>query len=165
MFISRFLLGAIFVAASLPGRPQPEKVAQALATAEANWSKRKPAAYEFTIDVRCYCSLAPTPPSFRVKAGVATTISELSAGHRKEYESFDTIEKLFAILNRSLSRRPEKMSVEFEPDLGYPVWADIDPRKDTYDDELKFTILNFKVLTGPIVAPTVVVLTLSNFVE
>ena len=166
-FLPRLLL-AVLVATWFPATPQLQtnSVAEALAKAEATWSHKKPAAYEFTIDVRCYCALSPAPPSFRVKAGVATAISELTATRRQEYEFFDSIEKLFAILDRSLARKPEKMAVEFEPVLGYPVWAAIDPRKDTYDDELTFTILNFKPLTGRTVRTRVLLPTgIGDFVE
>ena len=42
------------------------EASRALVAAEARWQANKPASYEFTINVMCFCKLAPQPPTFRV---------------------------------------------------------------------------------------------------
>ena len=73
---------------------------KALVTAEGMWAAKKPAAYEFTIQVSCFCPLPKPPPTYRVRIGVATLLTmpddpRLSSSSYSFYARFNTIEKLF----------------------------------------------------------------------
>jgi hypothetical protein len=142
----RTVLLAAFLAISLPVFPQTDPIADALSKAEASWSRLKPAAYEFTIDVRCFCDLAKTPPRFRVKRGAVTALTELTTNQRSTYGYFDTVEKIFQLLRRHLTRKPEKMIVYYDRDLAYPMSAEIDVRKEVKDDELEFYVTSLIAL-------------------
>jgi hypothetical protein len=118
---------------------------QALAQAEARWQQRKPSAYEFDIEVRCFCEgLLRRPVGFRVQGDEARPLEDLEAAARMTYEYYDTIEKLFAAIRRSLARGEYKVLVEYDPDFGYPVKADLDPKEKTFDDELLFRVSAFR---------------------
>ncbi|MGE5837806.1 MAG: DUF6174 domain-containing protein, partial [Acidobacteriota bacterium] len=144
----RMVLLVAFLAISLPVFPQADPIADALSKAEASWSRLKPPAYEFTIDVRCFCHLAKTPPRFRVKNGAATALTELTALERQGYGEFDTVEKLFQILRRHLTRKPEMMIVYYDRDLSYPLSAEIDVRREVKDDELEFYVRSLIALAA-----------------
>jgi hypothetical protein len=120
---------------------------QALAQAEARWQQRKPAAYEFDIEVRCYCEgLLQRPVGFRVHGDEARPLQDLETAARVTYEYYDTIEKLFAAIRRSLARGEYKVLVEYDSDFGYPVKADLDPKEKTFDDEIFFRVSAFRKL-------------------
>jgi hypothetical protein len=115
----------------------------ALADAEARWRARKPKAYEFSLEVRCFCSgLAETPRRFAVTDGERSPFSQ------GVYDHYNTVEKLFAVIRDSFSRGRSKMVVEYHADLGYPMLADLDPSAEVEDDELFLRVTDFKVIGG-----------------
>jgi hypothetical protein len=118
----------------------------ALTAAETVWQERKPQAYEFTIEVRCFCPLADHAVSFRVDGQDSQLVDDLSASVRQTYEYYNTVDKLLAILRRTATNQPFKMVVSYDPRFGYPVQADLDRREHTADDELFFRVTAFKVL-------------------
>ena len=68
------------------------------------------------------------------------------AGLPKVYERYNTVEKLFAAIRRSLSFGKYRMVVRYDADLGYPVVADLDPRFEVADDELVLKVTEFRVI-------------------
>jgi hypothetical protein len=128
---------------------QPDDPVEALTKAEAMWEEHKPASYEFTIEVRCFCRLSRRPPSFRVTDGRPVPIRAIDAGAQRTYESYNTIEKLFGVLRRTAPMGPHKMAVKYNQALGYPVSADIDVKERTKDDELFFRVRGFKATSEP----------------
>ena len=117
-----------------------------LAMAQTTWQARKPSAYEFTIEVRCYCpGIARVPPSFRVVDGEPSPV-KLEAQSEYVYKSYNTIDKLFVAIDRSLSRGQYNSAVQYDERLGFPVVADLDPRRETADDELFLRVSGFRVI-------------------
>jgi hypothetical protein len=122
--------------------PSPET---ALREAEARWHARKPTSYEFAVEVRCFCGgLTKTPPRFAVTNGEPRSLQELEPDSRSVYEHYNTVEKLFAAIRRSLSLGKYRMIVQYDADLGYPVIADLDPRFEVADDELVLKVTEFR---------------------
>jgi hypothetical protein len=117
----------------------------ALAQAEARWQKVRPHSYEFDVEVRCFCvGLLQKPASFRVVGADVRPLQDLQPDARGTYGFYDTVEKLFAAIRRSLARGQYKVSIEYDPELGYPVKADVDSRERTFDDELFFRVTGFR---------------------
>jgi uncharacterized protein DUF6174 len=119
----------------------------ALQKAEGTWARSKPTVYQFTVEVRCFCGVARHPVSFRVSDGRSESLDSLDNPTRRAYEYYDTIDKLFGALRRVATTSPFKMAVTYDPILGYPVQADLDPRADMIDDELFLRVTAFKVLS------------------
>ena len=117
--------------------------------ASALWAAHKPPAYEFTIEVRCFCVLLDRPVSFRVQGDQSTTLVEIDAATQRTYAYYDTIDKLLEILRKTAARDPYKMVVSYDPERGYPMVADLDPKKLVVDDELYFRVTAFKPLPAP----------------
>ena len=144
MKISRLapLLLVTMVNASLLG--QTGDPLTALTKAETAWKERRPQAYEFTIEVRCFCPLADHPVSFRVDGQDSELIDNVAAHVRRTYDYYNTIDKLLAMLRRTATNQPFKMVVSYDERLGYPLQADLDPIRFTADDELFFRVTAFK---------------------
>src|SRR5262245_60825873 len=120
-----------------------------LADAEARWRARKPKAYEFAVEVRCFCpGVARTPPRFSVTDGQPRSLQELALDSQRVYDHFNTVEKLFAAIRSTFSRGRNRTVVQYHPDLGYPLVADLDPNADVVDDELFLKVTDFKVTGG-----------------
>ena len=139
---------ALALVATAAARGQNLEIEKALVAAEATWATKKPAAYEFTIQVSCFCPLPKPPPTFSVRNGVATLRTKpddprLSSSSYSFYSRFNTIEKLFTTLRDYLRQQPSSMVVRYDPQLGYPVSAEIDVSKMVFDDELSFRVSNF----------------------
>ena len=122
--------------ATAAARGQNLEIEKALVTAEGMWAAKRPAAYEFTIQVSCFCPLTkPDDP-------------RLSNSSYSFYARFNTMEKLFTTLRDHLRQQPTSMVVRYDPQLGYPVSAEIDVNKMVFDDELSFRVSNFKPVVG-----------------
>ena len=139
--------------ATAAARGQNLEIEKALVTAEGMWAAKRPAAYEFTIQVSCFCPLPKPPPTFSVRNGVATLLTKpddprLSNSSYSFYARFNTMEKLFTTLRDHLRQQPTSMVVRYDPQLGYPVSAEIDVNKMVFDDELSFRVSNFKPVVG-----------------
>ena len=117
-----------------------------LQRAEAQWQTRKPNAYEYAIDARCMVCSARTPPRFRVVKGETTLLDEVPSFALDAYRSFGTTEKLFAAIRGTLLRGQYKVVVKYNLEYGYPEFADVDPMRDVFDEELYFRVINFRVL-------------------
>jgi hypothetical protein len=144
------IAGAALLAATL-GSPVSQQVtpAGALAEAEARWQARKPAAYEFTIEVRCECSgQVRRPPGFRVAGTEAKPLQEMDAASRRFYDHYSTVEKLFAAIHRSITAGGYGIQVRYDPELGYPIVADLDPQRMVKDDELILRVTKFRRLVA-----------------
>jgi Family of unknown function (DUF6174) len=124
-----------------------------LAFAEAKWLGNKPATYEFTLKILCFC--APAPPGFepivfRVNNGVGALLtgSRMASvlGISSSDEKYSTVEKQFAFIRASLSERPYRVEIEYDSVLGYPRRVYIDPEQITHDEEYGFRIEAFSVL-------------------
>ena len=84
-------LFALFAASHIDTSVQQKDLRVALADAQRRWEERRPSSYEFTIEVRCFCSgILKTPPRFRVTRGQPAAITELRAESEELYGSFDT---------------------------------------------------------------------------
>ena len=131
--------------------PSPDA---ALAEAEGRWKARKPKSYEFALEVRCFCpGLTRTPPRFAVVNGEPRPLQDLEPDSQRVYEHYNTIEKLFAAIRRSLSFGKYKVAVRYDEDLGYPIVADLDPRREVADDELVLKVTDFRLVASAMAQP------------
>jgi len=62
------------------------------------------------------------------------------------FQDYDTVEELFAIIQRAQERKAERLETRYDRALGFPLYADVDPRFGTADDEHGFTVEAFRVL-------------------
>lgn len=68
-------------------------------------------------------------------------------GRAAVVQTRNTIEKLFAAIDRSLPPYGEtKSTVQYDGALGFPQVADLDPQRESIDDELYFRVTGFRVI-------------------
>jgi hypothetical protein len=135
------------LAARVPTQADPNV---ALAKAEAQWQKQKPSAYEFSVEVQCFCpDLLRKPISFRVTGATVQALEELKPGSQRVYEYYNSIDKLFDAIRRAIKFGGYKIAVDYDADLGFPSHAALDPRKTVVDDELVFKVTGFRKIRPP----------------
>lgn len=114
------------------------------------WSNRPFEDYRFTLQMQCFCvpGLAP-PVVIDVVNGFAASVTYADTGVAAGpglFENYDTIEKLFDIIQDVYDREFIYVRQQYDPDLGYPVDVFIDYSMSIADDELGFTVTN----VGPV---------------
>jgi Family of unknown function (DUF6174) len=142
------LAAAVLVAGFLGSEASTrEEPAVALARAEAQWQAMSPKDYRFEIILTCECS--PQGMTFRVIGGKAELPRGADAMSQRFHDRYGTMEKLFAVIRRALAARGHRVVVKYDRQLGYPIWADLDPRRDVIDDEVFFRVMGFRKLATP----------------
>ena len=121
-----------------------EEPAVALARAEARWQALGPKDYRFGILLACECF--PQGMTFRVIAGKAEPPRHTDVMSQRLHDRYGTVEKLFDRIRRALAAGAHRVVVKYDRQLGYPIWADIDPRRDVVDDEVFFRVMGFRRL-------------------
>jgi hypothetical protein len=144
------VLLVVLCAAAIVAQVSPE---DQLAAAETKWIANKPKAYEFTLKLICFCP--PVPPGqpgsepivFRVENGVGSLTGAWAARPeaRQGLEKYSTAEKQFAFIRAELGKRPYRVEIEYDEDLGYPRRVYIDA-KHIADAEYGFTVEGFRAL-------------------
>jgi hypothetical protein len=137
---------------------QVSSIEDQLALAEAKWSTNKPKTYEFTLKIICFCppappgsepSVPPGPIVFRINNGTGSPVGSYRyrTPSPQLLEKYSTVEKQFAFIRAALREQPYRAEIEYDPVLGYPRRAYIDPSQITVDEEYGFTIEAFSVLS------------------
>ena len=62
------------------------------------------------------------------------------------YKRYNTIDKLFGIIQEAINRKAEVVSVAYDQVLGYPTVVSIDQDRSAADDEVTFWIEQFEAL-------------------
>jgi len=118
-----------------------------LDAARARWERADIRSYEFRLRVGCFC-----PPNIifpvimTVQNGVNTDAEyaqepkEITTDFFKQY---DTIDKLFEVVQKAIDDRVDSLTVVYESANGYPKSINIDRIKDAVDDEIAFFVESF----------------------
>jgi hypothetical protein len=142
--LAAVILVAAFVA---PQNPIEQGPSTALARAEARWQARGPKSYRFGIMLTCECF--PKGMNFRVVGGQPQLPPGADSASQRFHDSFGTIERLFARIRRAITDGGHRIDVKYDAELGYPIWADLDPRREVIDDELFFRVSGFQTVKMP----------------
>jgi hypothetical protein len=76
----------------------------------------------------------------------STPVRALEPDSEAFYSSYNTIEKLFAAIERSLSQGQYKNRAQFDEELGFPTRAELDPLREAIDEELYLMVTGFRVI-------------------
>jgi len=114
------------------------------------WRESKITNYRMTVDLRKSGHAGPRGTFiFTVRRGAAESVAAAKpelTDSSEDVEQYDTIEKLFQIIESAAKRRPGILEIEYEPQLGYPRKLDLDYKSFVSDDELYFQILQIENL-------------------
>ena len=147
MNLSILATSVLVAAFVVPQNPTAQGPAIALARAEAQWQTRGPKSYRFGIRLTCECS--PKGMNFRVVGGQVQLPPGADATSQRFCEGFGTVERLFARIRRAIADGGYRIDVKYDAELGYPIWADLDPHREIIDDELFFRVSDFHNLETP----------------
>jgi hypothetical protein len=111
-----------------------------LARARDAWKQAATGRYELVVAVRCFCFAGQRPERFRVEGGRAFALAALDAENAKFFERYNTVDKLFAVIEYAIRMKAEVVRATYHPALGYPTSASIDYSRKVADDELTFEI-------------------------
>lgn len=108
------LAGCIFDPTE-PYRSEREKLAQA----EERWRDRGFTSYRFVSGIYCFCG-AVGDAEVTVLHGNVVSVVWLEDGSSLPTRTRQSVDSLFAFVRRELDRMPERLTVRYDPALGYP---------------------------------------------
>jgi hypothetical protein len=147
--------GAILAAAAVAGcggtgsGPVPTGPQADLSRSRAIWIGRNLRSYRFTLQLGCFC--APTsiqPVVIEVRNGAPTSVKTLAGDpvDPATFDRYETIEKLFTAIQNTLDARGRVVDAAYDPSLGFPASAFLDPLPMAADDELSISVTDFRPL-------------------
>jgi hypothetical protein len=115
-----------------------------LDVALSKWEQSNIKNYEYQLRVNCFCPPNVTFPVI-MKVADGVNISAEYAQEPKEitnnyFKQYDTIDKLFDVIQKSIDDKVASLIVEYDGTYGYPKSITIDRIKDAIDDEIAFFI-------------------------
>jgi hypothetical protein len=115
---------------------------------EQKWAAHNISDYSYTLRIGCFCPQEITSPVVvEVRNRTTVSVKYVDSGQPASNSSFDkanTVEDLFAIVRGAISQKADKLTVEYDPSLGYPTQISIDPIKDAVDEETAYTVSYLK---------------------
>jgi uncharacterized protein DUF6174 len=110
----------------------------ALKDAEARWAARGFADYAFETSVSCFCDPETSGwARVEVSAGVVTRVVMLADGHEVDAAQrtyFPTVQRLFDSIRHATDNGSVRdVSVQYDPEFGYPTLIRIAPEPDVLD--------------------------------
>lgn len=129
----------------------PSGPAEELRAARAEWERQGIASYRYSISRTCGECVpgADAPARVEVRDGRTVSVTALvpSRPIRPElFESFDTVEELFATVEEVIAGGPFRFSASYDSRLGYPVSYSADLDREHVDDERGFVVREFEVI-------------------
>ncbi len=126
---------------------EPTKADAEVAAARARWTAGRPASYQFSLVVGCFCPTEVTRKVVIVVNGT-TVVSRNYADDGTPVaaqfaSSFPSIDGLFDIVVDARNRRAAQSDATFDGTLGYPIQISLDYELRAADDELYFTLSDF----------------------
>ena len=120
-----------------------------LSRSRSVWQGRRIASYRYTFRHGCFCAPSTVEPVvIEVRNGASVSVTTLAgdAVDRSLYDGFDTIDKLFALMQATLDNRGKIGSAVYDSQFGLPTDAFLDPLPMAADDELTIEVSDFHVL-------------------
>lgn len=115
------------------------------------WESKAIQHYRFDLKVGCFCPWGGLMPlTVEVQNGRMVSMVAHNGGDISSYQDtfrkYATIDDLFDTINLAISKRVDKLKVEYDATYGFPTTISIDPSKRIMDDETGYYITRFEVL-------------------
>lgn len=114
------------------------------------WNQRNISNYRYTLSNSCFCLPdARGPVVIEVRNGVTTSVTSVATGQPVDpqfFQQYNTIPKLFDVIEDAIDRRAYSLNVRYNSRLGYPTQIDIDYNSQIADEEIYLTIENFQII-------------------
>jgi outer membrane lipoprotein-sorting protein len=118
---------------------------------QEKWQDANISHYRYELGISCFCIFAQDMPLvIEVKDGEVVSMAyksgkEIDPALLAEFQRYDTIDKIFAELEKAKSEA-ERVEVTYDEKYGFPIQVTIDKALQAADDELYLTISNFEAL-------------------
>ncbi len=115
------------------------------------WSESKIPNYRMTMEIRKTGHATPSGFALvEVRDGKAVSASPapgLQNGcWNDNCAKYDTVEKIFAIIENALKQNPDELITEYDAKYGYPKHLRMDIARTTFDDELMIKIRQLEII-------------------
>lgn len=114
------------------------------------WNKQNISNYRYTFSNGCFCIPdARGPVIIEVRNGETTSITSVETGQAVDpqyFQQYNTVPKLFNVIQDAINRNAYSLNVQYDPRLGYPSQINIDYDSQIADEEIYLTIENFQVI-------------------
>jgi hypothetical protein len=114
------------------------------------WKEKDVKNYRYRLSKSCFCiPAARGPVIIVVKDGVTTSVTSEATGQAVDpelFKQYDSVPKLFAVIQDGIDRKAASLNVKYDPKLGYPTQINIDYDTQIADEELYLTIDKFEVI-------------------
>ena len=115
-----------------------EQARRDMENAMFRWYQYGLESYEFVYRLQCFCQPDETAPvRITVEAGQVTSVVDVATGQVRT-GNYNTVQGMFGWISQRLDRNPEYVSLEFNPETGFPTKAQFDYIVNMYDDEEAF---------------------------
>ena len=132
----------------------PQVTGDALKQAQAEldkhralWAASRAGDYSFVLAPMCFCPREYVQPvRIRVANGVVASVTYVESGKTPEHDGFGryvTVDGLFAVIQEGIDRKASRITVSYDPEIGYPKDVSIDYVANMADEEYAFTAANF----------------------
>lgn len=130
-------------------RPTPKNLRE-LRLNNKLWDKQKITSYRYTLTRSCFCAPeARKPVIVEVRNGETTSITYADNGAAADpelFKEYDSITKLFGLIQEGINRKAANLTVKYHPRFNYPTQINIDYSLQMADEELYLTVENFQVI-------------------
>ena len=114
------------------------------------WRNQNISSYRYTLQVSCFCTPEVTQPVvIEVRNNRVTSITAANTGkpvNQEYFRQYNSVPKLFNIVQNAIAKNAASMSITYHPTLGYPTQINIDKDAQMADEEIYLTIENLQVI-------------------
>ena len=117
---------------------------------ERLWNKQNLSNYRYTLSNGCFCIPdARGPVVIEVRNRQTVSVTSVETGQAVDpqfFQRYNTIPKLFNVIEDAIKRQAFSLDVEYNHRYGYPTKINIDYNAQIADEEIFLTIQNFQVI-------------------
>ena len=107
-----------------------------LQAAKEQWERTNIEDYKVEIERICFCG-GPFRYTMSVNDGEIVEVLDSETGEAVEHlGGYSTIDELFTWLEQAAAQNPQKLELEFHPQLGYPTFVDYNQSDMIADEEM-----------------------------
>ncbi|MEH2061997.1 MAG: DUF6174 domain-containing protein [Nostoc sp.] len=112
------------------------------------WNQKNIYNYRYTFSNSCFCiGEARGPVVIEVRNGQTTSITlDGKPVNPQFFEKYNTIPKLFNVIQDAINRKAYSLNVQYDPKLGYPTQINVDYNSQIADEEIFLTIEKFQII-------------------